>query len=971
MNKAGTDFATTEQSVDTTVATIHTRQMQEIKSIANQLYTRVDIPEPFRMDAKAYIERPFFVENVEFSATDMRYHRLNVVRSQLPGDIIRSNLSLLNAMKMAAYYRADLVLNISMAGTITHAGCVLVGVIPPTPTVLLAGISHQQLINTVLSGPHGFLYANEATSVTLEVPWYCNTDMASLDMELFSPTYQPAADITINAGNYASLVMLVLNPLSPSTGSSTTVNIVVEACFKALDLVVPTPRFVEWVAEGFLDEIKELGSGLLNYGASGLKSVAGDAIDSARQAIFGWTGLHNANHATIQERMVVTPRNFPNVVDSQQFFEKLDPLSKSERILSEPNFGTLVDEMRVRHIISKKQMIGSVSVSTSDAVGKLLWVRPISPYQGGIDTKVPKIANNIELLHHVSRAWRGGLKLHIVSVMNNKQQVKLRVLKMYNPSTQALAKYPKYSSIVNAPSDLLEFTQGGQEHCINLPYLCRNDLTPCSRQLTAEALFHGVYYIYVAQPLVISDGSPTQVEFNIYMSGDDDLTFYGYATETGAVQGFQSFDPIFAQRQVATQKDMTVFELSKEYGIPVERMCQLNPHIVSSRIIVTGTLVRVEGFAVDEKIRKVAGAFRAAVRNKREIAQTVEEEEMEAQSVWSLSSAPSVDLYTLFQQWKSMDVAPREVKKKSIKVSCVCEMEAQSVNVMNEPQKQESASMAQDVVTDFNHIDRLVPNVDVRPYIRRMYKYGAAKAVVPKLESKTLDLPLATLLGEDPVQRQYTSTPITLLTNMYYGKNAGFKVKLRLTPLKPGSSFITTVRFLPQNMAAADAPGVILGTRYNSTVLPEPSDLYTQTPFGAFPLTYQTTPVSGNENIGSQLYEFIVPDVTFYKFMGGPNKFGTPSTVTQNYTISDFGTVLITIYNPAEEEVSIGVEIFVGLTDETRLGYHTIAPVILTQTLDAPEGPIISTLYGTGYGASPTIGFTPARNNFVYKGDFL
>lgn len=90
-------------------------------------------------------------------------------------------------------------------------------------------------------------------------------------------------------------------------------------------------------------------------------------------------------------------------------------------------------------------------------------------------------------MHFVSRAWRGGLKLHITSVMNNKQQVKLKVIKMYNPSITAFGAYPVYKTVANAPSHLLEFTQGGQEQIIDLPFLCRNDLIPCARDFNFEA----------------------------------------------------------------------------------------------------------------------------------------------------------------------------------------------------------------------------------------------------------------------------------------------------------------------------------------------------------------------------------------------------------------------------------------------------------------------------------------------------
>ena len=184
---------------------------------------------------------------VTFPATAARYALLNPNVKFVPGDIARSNPSVLNMFKMAAYGRPDLILNVSMAGTITHAGCVLVGVLPPLPAYPVL-TNQKRLINTILTGPHAFLHANEATSVAIPVPWYCNTDLATTDMEL-TTGYDNTIDITTINGNYATVVYMVLNPLRPSTGSTTELKIIVEACFKNFDLAVPTPRYVTWQAQ--------------------------------------------------------------------------------------------------------------------------------------------------------------------------------------------------------------------------------------------------------------------------------------------------------------------------------------------------------------------------------------------------------------------------------------------------------------------------------------------------------------------------------------------------------------------------------------------------------------------------------------------------------------------------------------------------------------------------------------------------
>lgn len=154
--KADNDFEIVNQNLTTQVASVTTREIQQIDSPFNDIKTVIDVPEAYRIDTKPYTERPFFAGEVVFPTSAARYTFLNTSIKFLPGDVIRSNASLLSAMKIASYYRSDLVLNISMAGTISHAGCILVGVLPPFPSYPTTGTPHPRLINTIMSGPHAF-----------------------------------------------------------------------------------------------------------------------------------------------------------------------------------------------------------------------------------------------------------------------------------------------------------------------------------------------------------------------------------------------------------------------------------------------------------------------------------------------------------------------------------------------------------------------------------------------------------------------------------------------------------------------------------------------------------------------------------------------------------------------------------------------------------------------------------------------
>lgn len=787
----------------------------------------INIPEPYRIDTKPFIQRPFFVGEVDYPATAARFTKLNTGIESLPGDIIRSNESLLSMFKIGAYGRPDLILNLSLAGTISHSGCLLVGIIPPMPKAI---VGTKGLINTIMSGPHGFLFANEATSLAIPVPWYCNSDLATLDMEN-SPGYVNSLDLGERKGNYATLVILVLNQLAPSTGSTTSLKIVIEACFKNCDIVVPTPRYLSWFAQGGVtDTIRKGVTGLLDYTSGQLKTVSADLIDQARKAVRLYTGLHNPAITHIPLKTIVHPLNYPNVTDREQYFEKLDPFSTFDRMVTQPIFNTYEDEMLISHVVKKKQYIGTFDVHTADPVGTILWVRPISPFQGGYTHDEGSVygSNNIELMHSIHRGWSGNLKITIQSVMNNKQQCKLKVIKYYNPSMEALDSYPVYQTISNAPSHLMEFTQGGQNQEVLLPFLSRNAIMPCSPNMDVEPMMHGLYYVYLAQPLVVADSSPTTISFNVYMEGGDDLTFYGYAFNKMIMENF--------------------------------------------------------------------------------------------------------------------DFVPQG-----------------GIRVMNEPQQQDN-TLRSDPDTGETTLSaaRLMPICDMRSHIRRMYSVrGLSFDVQPGATSKVVT-PLSALIGEC-ISFSFDS-PIEWISRMYYGKSPGFKLRVKVASLlSSGSPYVNEpiisrldIRFLYFPQVVNIQTGVNRLTAANTgNNIP----VFSQNNPWCVPIPFTSSTLAANTQ--EAVYEFVVPNTSFFKYIGSPDKFLVKNGGATDFSpASDCGSVIAIITNRSIDRTErFHIEFYAGLTDESRLGYHTIAPVYRLYKADG---------YVLGNNSSPISAVSSVPNKYTY-----
>lgn len=825
--EAASELNKTIQGIATPIASIDTRQVEDLTTECEM--PLIHITDEYRIDAKPFINRPFFVSEVKWTTQIGRYRLLPSNINVVPRDILISNDTLLNGLKMGSMYRYKASLSLSVAGTITHAGCILAAVIPPIPGILDASRHQAELVNTMLTGPHAFLHANEATSVMIDLPWYCNTDLDSLDMQVpqtTSPVYLNPISLGRYTGNFGTLVLMVLNPLQPSTGSSTTLSIVIECVFHNLEILVPTPRYVTYTAQS----LSVAGPSAKQFA----KKVAGDAIDVLWDNYL--TGLHNPNTVEISDVIYYTDRNRLNNVDSKQYLENLDPYANALRTVEEPVFNTSIDEMAIAHVIGKKQYLGTFSINKDDPVGKLVWARPISPYQGGLNAAFPLVSTdaailngNLELLHFYTRAWKGNIKITIQSVMNNKQQVKIRLLQMYNPSVSVLGGYPSYQTILQAPSHLKEFSAGGQTQEVILPYLSRNRLMYCARDSNVEALMHGMYYIYVAQPLANSADSPIDVFFNVYMSLEPDFTFYGYSTEFGFVSG-------------PAHLRITNVETRDEEYIP------------------------------------------------------------------------------------------------------------QSLEVMNKPQKQQE-DVPHKVHVSEDH--RLIPLLDVRPIIRRLYPIFSRNVTIPSEGSVVDPVKLSDIAGFNNLY----SSPAIAIAAMYYGMHAGLKIRLRVFPynIQQISNIAVKIFYTPQEVFPYNFGSIVS----LAATQPWDSQGYRQTKNFQFPLTNIEIPTTVDNQ---KVYEFTVPNVSIFKFLGSPTKLSSTAAVTGfSPAVSDLGFLSVTFSTADTQEIKAFYTVEASFSDETRLGFHTISPLIYRKLVD-----VNSLLDTAGMGSYENANLTPNPKTSKY-----
>jgi len=831
-----------------TASTIQTRDVASQKRRYATL-PPTHMPDSMKLDVTPWLRRPYCVGTSTWRTTDNRFSVLTLPLNRLPRDAINANSSLSSLMRGAGLYRMKMCINISCTGTLVHQGMLIAAVVPPLQgSTALYDSDDGYRINTFLSGPHAFISANEASSVCVEVPFYCATDLDILDTTPTSGTSNSTANSS-PPSNVANLVVMVLNPLVASTGASTSLTLLYEVVFEELELYVPSPKlatFTTTAPTSFNGEMFSTISTALDSTTSFAKKTSADFIDNIRQTFKNYTGLHNPNNSKLDVKHNMSLRNYINVVDSGTNFEKLDPNSEIDRVVTEPIFNTTIDEMMIKNIISKPQYLGTFKVNTTMNAGALLWSRPISPWQGGC-SQGKIIANNIELLYNNTRAWKGDLEVLIQSSCTNKHSVKLKVIKYYFPPTNVNSSYPIMSGVCSAPSDLLEYSGGNQTHSSHLPFVARNNIMYNSRDQSVPALCHGVYYIYLAQPLVIGDSIPTEIEFNVYMRAKDNFQYFGYSTEVGK-------------------------------AIPSNTVTFSDTKLVDNNLIDLNSTTRLDS------IKEIFG---------------------------------------------------------------------ESAKVMNNPSDQQQLLSSNSNEKEI-YSNRIPPLVDIRPLIRRMQCGWVGTVDTDTVGTVNVNVDLSPLLVE--AYDSFWRGSVEQIPAMFYGKHAGLKFKLKASPAAK-----ILVTYVPPNIGVLPANSTV-----NNTLLRTYPDLTFINHFtdynnnGAFPLPVVEFPVTWQNTPSSTQceYEFSIPNASLYKYIGGPTKMGK-TVVSNELAVGDLGYIVINTTGPPNTKVDLAL--YYAYTDESRLGFQVIAPIIrrLTQgtnnNLVTPFRNFLST-------ATPSV--TP--NKFLY-----
>lgn len=476
-------------------------------------------PLPFNYDQ--FLNKPLLVSSFLWNLAASQPIGSVIASLNIPTEILNTNAFLAVPWQSSCFYRMKARAIVQTAGTISHAGILLASVKP-------ANAATMTIQNRLLQ-PHGFLYANQASPVAVEIPFYNNLPLrqTAINNVCRSNQYNDAQD------SYACLEISVVDGLRTAVGS-TSITVTVHVVIDELEFYVPKPMSQTFTAV-FSDQMEEQSmiTQLFDSTASILKKGMGDLIDSARGSARQWTGLHNPNLPGPTDKHYMQQRTNPNLVDSVTQYDLLGPYAMGHSQTDAPYFLSETDEMDISYLLQHPQFVDRALVSSGTAANTLLFTRPITLLMpSSNDTfRLSTIQSKLAMM---ASFWSGDLELVIQACMNNLQFAKLLVTldysRNFNTTNIGTNGQPALAPFQGTLMHTLEFAGGGTIKCVNLPFLSMFRQLPTTTDWRANALQHGIVRVYLLQPIVSGGASNTDVSFNFYMKGTPSTTLHGFAS---------------------------------------------------------------------------------------------------------------------------------------------------------------------------------------------------------------------------------------------------------------------------------------------------------------------------------------------------------------------------------------------------------------------------------------------------------
>jgi len=456
---------------------------------------------------------------------------------QLPTDIINNSVSSAPFYSFV-YWRGDIEIDVQVLGSPFHAGKLMATFLPLRGSGVFSG-QNNPVANfaSIMVNPTLHLFPNTNSYGKLYIPF--NSVVKYLNLLGSSGYYYPQV--------LGTLVVYVMNPLTASAGSSTSVSVSVFSKFVNSEFKVPSysttvlyksppPQLDDYVVLSNFSSAAKPQAGESSDQptvTSVIRTTAKEVVNTFIDSVLPENVIDDAIRTVVPfldkpldpnldaSKLIFCDRlNFSSGVDRS---DKLAIFPSKMALSTESTFGTNIDEMDFSYLKKKETYLGSFNITTSNVSGNVLASIPMNPVPVNLTANT---FNKVPLLSYLTypwTMWRGGLTFRFEVIATSVQTCKIFVALNYD-------YFGTVSSIIGGTSQYgksIEINQGTTAAIVTCPFISETDykyVPTCytsASTVTSDSTM-GMINVLLINPLVCPSNAPTTITCNVYISGADD-----------------------------------------------------------------------------------------------------------------------------------------------------------------------------------------------------------------------------------------------------------------------------------------------------------------------------------------------------------------------------------------------------------------------------------------------------------------
>lgn len=495
---------------------------------------------------------------------------------KVPQDLYANNRTTEAPFQNFQFWNGKAEVYAQITASPTAQGCVAMVFVPLTSDRAIEA-NHVFNFSALTVNQCAFLFPNTNTSAEMQIDY--NSPYSNLRV-----SETGTADQHTSLGY---LYFIVFNPMQLSTSSSDNISISLftrftDNAFKVPEEAGVTVRKVK--AQGEEITVSKPTSENLIEKVAGLvlpENVVGDAIDMVGKATSALSlfGLDNPVISKQQEPVKVLTVQHLNFARGPEYIDKLTWDPSSVPTVQESTFATTQDEMEMQYLTSKFSYLGTCTMTNANAIGDTLASFPMNPCPDRVANGALTSPTLLQYLATPWEYWSGGLVIKIQVVATMMQTGKVIIALNYGKFAPDVSN--NLDLATSQYGQIIELNQGSNVYEMTMQYLAPTPFlhVPSSNQ---PSNFDTMGYVNVSvlNPLVSTNGAPSEIKLNFFLAGAPDFRF-STLTATKNLQPFVPFQlaKTVKQKRIKHVIEQEVEDSDSDIGVEIVEVVKRPPRV--------------------------------------------------------------------------------------------------------------------------------------------------------------------------------------------------------------------------------------------------------------------------------------------------------------------------------------------------------------------------------------------------------